>query len=403
MSIRVLVLGTLALFLVACGGDDGGQGQTGSTRCDVGEKRACACTDGGSGFKSCKDDEHWGSCVCDGSPADDVAGGDDAIVGHDAGTDGDDSATPPDSSCVRDCNGKQCGPDSCGGVCGTCPDGLTCGPGYQCQTGACVPACAGKQCGPDGCNGSCGACDGDATCDAAGQCVDDCVPDCSELECGSDGCGGSCGSCPSGTQCDAGTCESTCQPNCAGKVCGDNGCGGSCGSCASGKSCQSGQCVSTTQIDCLQLYEDCLPTCNGDQTCAEACYGTLSPTGKSETDAFMICLQDAGCYDDADFNQCMVSACFSEYLGCFHGDQSCPQVASCLDGCGSSASACWGDCLAEGTASVQVDYYEQADQCLVDQCCPTDVATCSTTDGTACIEEMMGPFGSCSWPALPCP
>src|SRR5262249_54099490 len=34
----------------------------------------------------------------------------------------------------------------------------------------CVPQCGGKQCGPDSCGGSCGSCGSDATCNASGSC-----------------------------------------------------------------------------------------------------------------------------------------------------------------------------------------------------------------------------------------
>jgi MYXO-CTERM domain-containing protein len=63
---------------------------------------------------------------------------------------------------------------------------------------ACVPACTGRQCGPDGCGGSCGTCPATDTCSAAGECV--CTPQCAGKTCGPDGCGGSCGGpCPTPT------------------------------------------------------------------------------------------------------------------------------------------------------------------------------------------------------------
>ncbi len=37
----------------------------------------------------------------------------------------------------------------------------------------CLSQCAGRECGPDGCGGSCGSCDLNTFCDAAGQCVAD--------------------------------------------------------------------------------------------------------------------------------------------------------------------------------------------------------------------------------------
>lgn len=57
------------------------------------------------------------------------------------------------------------------------------------QDVACTPSCAGKVCGPDGCGGSCGSCQANEVCQG-GACL--CVPNCTGRECGSDGCGGTC-------------------------------------------------------------------------------------------------------------------------------------------------------------------------------------------------------------------
>ena len=71
----------------------------------------------------------------------------------------------------------------------------------QMQPDMCVPACAAKQCGPDGCGGQCGTCSSGYKCNSKSQCEKICVPSCSGKSCGSDGCSGSCGSCSSGYSC----------------------------------------------------------------------------------------------------------------------------------------------------------------------------------------------------------
>ena len=91
-------------------------------------------------------------------------------------------ACPP--PCVRACAGKTCGPDGCGGACGTCSATSTCksgacvkkveicGVGFRdCSTssdGCCV---AGQKCCPAGLgdNGCCGT---DYTCCPGGECCD---------------------------------------------------------------------------------------------------------------------------------------------------------------------------------------------------------------------------------------
>lgn len=56
--------------------------------------------------------------------------------------------------CKRDCTGRECGSDGCGGSCGNCPDAQD-----KCEGGQCVcqPACEGVPCGDDGCGGLCGS------------------------------------------------------------------------------------------------------------------------------------------------------------------------------------------------------------------------------------------------------
>ncbi len=160
----------------------------------------------------------------------------------------------------------------------------------MCQGGTCRcrPQCDGKTCGPDGCGGSCGTCGAQEVCDG-GTCL--CTPDCGTKVCGGDGCGGSCGSCSdqgaatcgttgacsdgrceryaSGTVCQAAVCtsETTLQPAC---TCdGQRGC--SCPSaitCPSNQDCRNGACEPTKTPTC-----DCsnLNYCNGHGTCTAQC------------------------------------------------------------------------------------------------------------------------------------
>ncbi|MEK7529632.1 MAG: hypothetical protein AAB570_01785, partial [Patescibacteria group bacterium] len=77
---------------------------------------------------------------------------------------------------------------------------------------ACIPNCPinDKKCGPDGCGGSCGSCTAPFYC-YMGNCM--CETTCVGKQCGSNGCGGTCGQCANGNQCDAnGTCKATPPP-----------------------------------------------------------------------------------------------------------------------------------------------------------------------------------------------
>jgi hypothetical protein len=70
------------------------------------------------------------------------------------------------TSCPKQCQGKECGPDGCGGECGTCGPGWICSGVGVCQSAPpdCKPDCSNRECGPDGCGGQCGACGFDEVC-----------------------------------------------------------------------------------------------------------------------------------------------------------------------------------------------------------------------------------------------
>ena len=87
-----------------------------------------------------------------------------------------------------------------------CMQDSDCLPDQACQDGACVPICTPQctdlECGPDGCGGTCGTCGADEACDD-GLCEAVCVPACDGTTCGDDGCGGTC-ACADGLVCVAG-------------------------------------------------------------------------------------------------------------------------------------------------------------------------------------------------------
>ena len=200
------------------------------------------------------------------------------------------TCTPPLHNCGGACVDWQTDEAHCGGC------DRPCAPGQECRAAACtcVPACTGRECGPDGCGGSCGTCPAGRTCGADGRCT--CVPACTGRECGPDGCGGSCGTCGAGFTCSAaGTCS------CAGTVCGTTAC------CSVGQTCISGLCCDTatwrasfpfTFLKGLAVDSDgtlfvtgkqgtALPVSDGDQVITialDACgrelrRGTFLPTG----------------------------------------------------------------------------------------------------------------------------
>ena len=217
-----------------------------------------------------------------------------------------DATGEPDTPAEITCDGKECGTDSTGASCGECEKGYLCNTDNMCEElpcdppcdgelicskGLCVdppcePVCEGFECGPDSCGGKCGSCPalntcamghcecaflscGENCCGVADVCVEEggetvcCTPACDNKTCGPDGCGGMCGDCPPNSECKMpeqkcdcffDKCEGMCcqedqfcadvdgvmyccKPDCSNKECGDDYCAGSCGECPEGQTC----------------------------------------------------------------------------------------------------------------------------------------------------------------------
>ncbi len=191
---------------------------------------------------------------------------------------GEDEICIPDDGepcvCVPDCTDKQCGPDGCGGNCGTGPSN-GCANGSFCDEGQCTTECV-TECnlGESRCNGTqvencvdvyAGVEPAQAPCYRFGQtqpCEDPkktCNPDFDACVCQFKDCEGTC--CDDATfTCFGNTC---CKPNCEaqGNECGSDGCGGSCGQCQNGWFCSNGSCLDTCPgSECLAGEQLCQGT-----------------------------------------------------------------------------------------------------------------------------------------------
>ncbi|NUN15456.1 MAG: hypothetical protein HUU55_17670 [Myxococcales bacterium] len=322
--------------------------------------------------------------VVDGLDTDDPDSGGDIVV---------------DAACVSDCGKKQCGPDGCGGTCGTCGTNAVCSSEGVCEA-TCVAQCAEKECGPDGCGGLCGQCDAGETCNE-GACVSGPKPDCQEKECGPDGVGGVCGACEVGFECNPdGRCIATCIPDCNGKACGDDGCGASCGECGVGFTCGGGRCMAV-----------CVPDCDGkacgDDGCGSVC-GVCDVTQicSSEGLCESACQPDCTgkvCGDDGCGNAC--GACDGEAV-CTDGQCVEPCVPDCGgavcgdDGCGGQCGVCKGNGSCQDGQCVCVPTCENK-ECGANGCgglcgiCPAGDSClgsgkCSGSSGPQTCPDVMG-------------
>ena len=323
-----------------------------------------------------------------------------------------DQKTDTEVLCEPQCDGKDCGDDGCGGICGLCAtDGFccvdTCCPmGSSCNDGACgcVPDCDDRVCGGDGCDGSCGQCDDgfmcapsptgtmckfdcpkhcDGRCGQVGQCTCDqcpqgqicqesvCKPEdlCASIECPEKTCAnGVChpgtGVCqytimPDGSECNGGICEDgkcVCVPDCEGKECGPSFCGGNCGICVGQTFCCGHQCCPLTHA-CTAGTCGCTPDCQDKECGEDGCGGLCGDCGE-----FGDCVE-GGC--GCTYEACGAACCGPGEI-CHPTDLTCCQT-DCLggpcgpDGCGGHCGPCIVAVLEDQFNSDQVNLVSNSD------------------------------------------
>jgi len=283
--------------------------------------------------------------------------------------------------CIPQCEGRECGPNGCGAICGSCLPGIGCMPDGTCEL--CVPDCEGKECGPDGCGGVCGGCD-DWDCSRIG-----CAPydPCEGKQCGNWD-GEWCGDCP---------CED-CEPE-------ELDCDLETGKCLE----EPGHCG----CSCIFDRQDACP--EKDEECRMDCVTSASINDQMGYNNVMQCWEDVdllGCWDlcpegrdsvdcPDEFHHCMdekKALCEVEYFECYiPGDLACNEIFICFDGCPIDDTPCMQDCYQAGTktaqktASAMWDCYENAGVYDCWDLCPEDAG--STEDcppeGQECFDETL--------------
>ncbi len=152
-------------------------------------------------------------------------------------------------SCTPNCEGKECGFDECGWVCGGCQNGRVCN-WNECGRSE-VDECMGRNCGEGTIGGSCGVCPDNWICDYGlckpeaggcgdavdgGKCIIGLLAQCNQGEIDYQFC--KYRECVTDDQQGISYCaDPQCLPDCFGRECGDDGCGGSCGECEQGEKC----------------------------------------------------------------------------------------------------------------------------------------------------------------------
>jgi len=338
------------------------------------------------------------------------------------------------STCVPQCDGKECGFDGCFGECGECEEGDVCLDG-GCETPTCVGACGDMSVFGCWCDEACfvfGDCCKDV-CDvcpeyaAFDECVD--LSNCGDGFCNVD-IYESCSNCPDdcacgcGEECIGGDCAYVA---CDGKECGGDGCGMSCGTCSNGESCLDGLCesnfsevcdIETTDVCVGNTVKECtndpwhpgmfVVDCAKHGTTCEyidgvwgydcvGC-GNLGPEPVCDGDIRMHC--DV----EADIQMWYYCKWYGANHSCQDGDCVCAPECSGMecgdDGCGGSCGEC------------DVGMKCDDGQCLhvVGSACDSDLACSGGGDMPFCMEEeqygWLGGYCSTvceSYGAGPCP
>ena len=314
-------------------------------------------------------------------------------------------------SCQPRCDGKDCGDNGCGGVCGECEEH------HSCEEGACVlqPYCGDGACEPD-LEENCDSCADDCTCEAPAVCFDEvcCTPDCLARQCGDDGCGGVCGECGAEEVCSV---DATCAPmpcdsdlDCAefGKVC--DPLSRTCVACLTATDCGEGDyicegksCVEITpcgsSLDCdnqvcdevAGFCVDCLDDadCEGDAICQYKYCIPITPCDSSLDCTGQVCNKDKGyCVDCLENADCGVNAectgmdvCVS-YTPCDSDLDCTPHGMLCDKGLGRCV-----DCL--DNVDCPDVYHCRNRDCVLDVCVPGK-GSCDGSVAVVCLDDGSG-------------
>jgi alpha-tubulin suppressor-like RCC1 family protein len=293
-----------------------------------------------------------------------------------------------DVCCTQDCEGKECGDDGCGGVCGTCNDTLACTVD-SCDAGAC-------QFTPDDACLIAGVChdSGDKGADTCLECVPgtstdewtkledgiscgnnaECLD--SVCSCINEKCGETC--CDVGQVCEGDAC---CTPDCDGKECGDDGCGSGCGNCTDNlectvDTCGNGTCLFTPGNACV-IGDECIDAeVKGSDFCVECMPGTSTSAWSPLQDG-TTCDNNAECQTGTC--SCIAEKCVEECCDvgavCFWEACCVPQCdgKECGDnGCGDSCGECEDkltctddSCGEDGTCDFEINNFH----CVLENTC----------------------------------
>lgn len=274
----------------------------------------------------------------------------------------------------------------------------------------CIPLCEGKECGPDGCGGGCGSCPcpgcmpEELVCDTSALCVPEQGLSCEEVYNCVNGCAYNDQNCYQG-------CQSQGSPFAQAAFTNFMTCLQQVGyaDCAALPPSQQTDCYVAKQALCedqvIQCFHGeltcqemwmCIIQCQDwDAPCQSACLDEGSVDAQYVWNDFANCMSDLGYWacgqEDTACKKTAWEGCESTFNQCVAGTGQCSDILACLDFCAPWELSCQSGCIYVGTVEAQATYDAILD-CVDETCGPNPTWQCSDN---AIVDECQPEFLEC--------
>ena len=305
---------------------------------------------------------------------------------------GADACTPCDCTSVSYCCPDGCHFAGAGTSCSECKqcngsgqcaaakqDGIACGNEageWTCTDGECTCdiLCDGKVCGPDNCGGLCGVCPTNYNCSVDGStCIADCEKICAPLECGAAGLAGECdcGGCDDGHDCTVDDCvDNSCAYSAVDSACDDE---------------------DVCTYDICDLAFGCVHP---------SLYGVLCDDKDPCTQMDLCDVGGCQGFDEVDCddsNECTEDTCDSNSGGCINDETEMNAEACTDDGNSCTEDLCQGgECVHPNVECALQEPCEDVNECTVGTTCCDGLcsggAAVNPNDGNPCTFDYCDPF-----------
>jgi len=274
----------------------------------------------------------------------------------------------------------------------------------------CLPQCEGKECGPDGCGGGCGVCPcpgcmpEELICDTGALCVAEPGLTCAEVY--------TCvGGCAYNDQACYEACQNQGSPFAQAAFTAFMTCLQDVGyaACANLPESQQTACYVAKQalcedqviqcfhgeLDCQEMWLCIIECPDWNATCQTACVDQGGVDAQYVWNDFVACMTDMGYWtcgqEDTPCKKAAWEGCEATFNLCVAGEGQCSDILACLDFCAPWELSCQSGCIYVGTIEAQTTYQAILD-CVDETCGPNPTWQCSDN---AIVDECQPEFLNC--------